>query len=88
MKRLFVALLPILAAGTAIAAPAADPKIDRRVIEDDGVRIEELRVRGQTRRIVVTPKSTELRPYEIVPADAADQRRASAGQRVWQVLSF
>ena len=96
MRRCLPALLFIVcAAAFAQPAPAPqtepqaapDPAIQRIVTEDDNVRIEELRVRGQTQRIVVQPKSANVRPYEIVPADA-DPARASAGQRVWQVLDF
>ena len=41
------------------AAPSTErgePRVERIVVEDKGVRIEELRVRGQTQRIVVHPK--------------------------------
>ena len=70
----------------ATPAPArAEPKVEHLVAEDDGVRIEELRVRGQTQRIVVTPKKGGAR-YEILPAD--DRNRAAAGQRVWHILNF
>ncbi len=65
------------------------------MFEDDGARIEELRVRGQTQRIVVHPKKGLSHPYEILPADqgrdmsqSAGSGRAAAGQRVWQVLNF
>ena len=66
------------------------------VIEDDGVRIEELRVRGQTQRLVVRPKvGGKAVPYEIIPADGARNMvqgagasRGAAGQRVWNVLDF
>jgi hypothetical protein len=78
------------------AAPAAagEPQVKRVVIEDDGARIEELRVRGVTKRIVVTPKSG-AKAYEIIPLDAShDQQlgpkggRGASGQRVWNVLNF
>jgi Protein of unknown function (DUF2782) len=72
----------------------AEPKIERIVVQDDGVRIEELRVRGQTQRIVVKPKHGA--EYEIVvPAGGRDpgtnragQRGDASGQRVWRVLEF
>jgi hypothetical protein len=86
------ACLWALAAGPAAAQEAEatpparpEPKVEHLVAEDDGVRIEELRVRGQTQRIVVTPKKGGTR-YEILPAD--DKNRAAAGQRVWHVLNF
>ena len=68
----------------------AEPAVQNRVIEDDGVRIEELKVRGETRRIVVQSKVPGARAYEILPAttgrDPAQDR--SAGQRVWHLFSF
>jgi hypothetical protein len=84
-----------LAAGPAAPAGAsgrsAEPEVRRVVLEDDAVRIDELRVRGQVRRITVTPKTAGARPYDIVPADAsrdASQPHGLAGQRVWNVFSF
>jgi hypothetical protein len=81
-----------MAAGPAAAQEATpepagrrEPKVEHLVAEDDGVRIEELRVRGQTRRIVVTPKKGGSR-YEILPDD--DRNRTGAGQRVWHILNF
>jgi hypothetical protein len=69
-----------------------DPEIKRSVIEDDKVRIEELKVRGQVQRIVVSPKASGVRPYEIVPPDAgrdaSQQSKGLSGQRLWQVFSF
>jgi hypothetical protein len=81
----------LVAALNGHAAPPPEPAVQRTVVEDDGVRIEELRVRGLPRSIVVQPKVAGVRPYEIVTgADGRDlsQDRRSAGQRVWQVLSF
>ncbi|MBL8340345.1 MAG: hypothetical protein JNL30_02665 [Rubrivivax sp.] len=78
----------------ATAASAAAAATDLRVIEDDRVRIEETRVRGQVQRITVAPKGpvgSTLRPYEIqVGAGGRDpsQDRSAAGQRVWSVLKF
>lgn len=95
MNKLASAL--VLAASAAAAAPFAqaapvpEPAVQRSVVEDDGVHIEELRVRGLTRSIVVRPKSAGVRPYEIVTgSDGRDlsQDRRAAGQRVWNVLSF
>lgn len=80
----------LLALPTAFAA-APEPAVQRQVLEDDGVRIEELRVRGVNQRLVVRPKAASAPEYEILPAepgrDAAQDRRA-AGQRVWRLLSF
>ena len=73
----------------------AEPKVENLVIEDDGARIEELRVRGQTQRIVVIPKRGGRVAYEIITGDGsrdlsagANTSRGAAGQRVWHVLSF
>lgn len=73
----------------------AEPKVQQIVVEDEGSRIEELRVRGQTQRIVVTPKVGATKSYEIIPADGsremfdgANTSRGAAGKRVWNVLKF
>jgi hypothetical protein len=69
----------------------AEPEIKRSVVEDDKVRIEELRVRGQVQRITVSPKASGVRPYEIVPPDPgrdASQNKGLSGQRLWQFFSF
>lgn len=75
--------------------PPAKPDvlIQHTVVEDDGVRIDELRVRGESVRIVVRSKLGDMPSYEIVPLNAArDPSRHSgaglAGQRVWSLFSF
>ena len=93
------ALCPIAGAAEADDAPSAtrtpEPKVQLLVIEDDGARIEELRVRGQTQRISVTPKGAIKQGYEIIPADgardmsySAGSSRGAAGQRVWRIFTF
>jgi hypothetical protein len=89
--------LPLLAAAQD-AAPlpprGGEPAVQQVVTEDDGVRIEELRVRGQTQRIVVKPKHAV--EYEIVPPtggrdpsqNRGNQQAGAAGQRVWNLLRF
>ena len=79
----------------ATAAGTAEPKVQRTVIEDDGARIEELRVRGQAVSIVVSPKRGGTAPYEIITGDGsrdlgdgANTSRGAAGKRVWNVLKF
>ena len=101
----WIACLAALAAGSALAqqaAPAqpapeskAEPKVERLVHEDEGSRIEELRVRGATQRIVVTPKVGTGKGYEIITGDGSrdlgegpNTSRGAAGKRVWHVLSF
>ena len=79
-----------------MAPPApSEPKVEVLVVEDDGARTEELRVRGQSQRIVVTPKRGGRVAYEIITGDGsrdlssgANTSRGAAGQRVWHVLSF
>jgi hypothetical protein len=75
---------------------SAEPQIKRIVIEDEGARIDELRVRGVTKRITVTPKTGGKVAYEIIPADpshdepftARSGRSGASGQSVWHVLKF
>lgn len=86
-----MALFVGLAAGAGAARAQPEAKVQRLVAEDDGVRIEELRVRGQTQSIVVRSKTPGARPYQIITSDGArdlSQDKRAAGQRVWQVLSF
>jgi hypothetical protein len=79
----------------AASAPAArgvpEPKVQRIVVEDDRVRIDELRVRGQTRRIVVQPKLPGAPAYQLgVNTDARDPQMdpRSEGRALWQVFSW
>ena len=103
MNRLcLTALLACAAASStclAQSAPAsagpAEPEVRSGVIEDEGSRIEELRVRGQAQRIVVLPKVGPRARYEIITGDgsrnltdAVDSARGATGKRVWHVLSF
>ena len=88
-------VLPLGAAAQDAPSPlpqrGGEPAVQRLVAEDDNVRIEELRVRGQTQRIVVRSKIAGVRPYEVLPAgqgrDLSQDKRA-IGQRVWSVFSF
>jgi hypothetical protein len=97
--RAILALALVVASGMAWAQQPApvgppEPKVQRIVVEDDAVRIEELRVRGQTQRIVVKPKHAA--EYEIVPPtggrdpsqNRGNQQAGAAGQRVWNLLRF
>lgn len=82
---------PAQEAAPAARGPAYEPSVQRTVIEDDRVRIEELRVRGQVRRLVVQPKVGGMRAYEIEPPDPGRDTtaaRGGSGQRVWRVLGF
>jgi hypothetical protein len=91
---------PAPAATPAKSVPDADaatrdpkePAVQRTRIEDDNARIDELRIRGQTKRITVQPKKGGV-PYEVVPLDATRDNsqkgaRGAEGQSVWHFLSF
>jgi len=91
--------LPLLAAAIGHAADApprgGEPVVQRIVQEDDNVRVEELRVRGETQRVVVRPKGASAPAYEIVtsatgrnPGGTGEGLRGAVGQRVWNVLGF
>lgn len=77
-------------AGTALPPGPAprEPAVQQTVIEDQGSRISELRVRGQTQRITVQPKVGGAKAYEIVTGDGHGVAGGATGQRVWQVLQF
>jgi hypothetical protein len=101
-----IALACLAVAGSGVAAPSAaepvrdvglrsEPAIERLVVEDDRARIEELRVRGVTQRVVVRPKGGGVVAYEVVmPASGRDlstgpgANRGAGGQRVWSVMNF
>jgi hypothetical protein len=82
----------------AAAAPAterSEPNVKHTVIEDDGSKIDELRVRGQVQRVTVTPKVGLTKPYEIIVGrggrgsfDSAGNANGAVGKRVWNVLDF
>ncbi len=83
---------PSQAASTDRASPL-EAKVQNIVTEDEQVRIEELRVRGLTQRVVVKPKNAAA--YEVVPTaggrDPSQGRSGSqgaAGQRVWNLFKF
>ena len=79
-------------AAAASAASAAGPAgTTKSVIEDDAVRIEETRLRGQAQRITVRNKLPGVKDYEIiVPAGGKDpsQDRGAAGKRAWSFFNF
>jgi len=79
-------------ADAAAKATRPEPKVQRTVIEDDHVKIEELRVRGQLQRITISPKASGVRPYEIAPPDSgrdpSQQSKGISGHSLWQLFSF
>jgi hypothetical protein len=82
------------AVNAAASAPAAGPpeaRVQRTHSEDNHVRVDELRVRGLNRRVVVQSKLPGAPAYEIgTNNDARDssQDRRSEGRSLWQLLSF
>ncbi|MEJ6001920.1 hypothetical protein [Paucibacter soli] len=88
-------LLALLGATALHAEPAPDAKVERSVIEDDAVRVEELRERGQTRQVTVHNKGSKAPAYEILMGDGSrdlsqgpGSTRGATGQRVWRLLDF
>lgn len=96
---------PAAAAAPAASAPATrverdpstvpqrggEPQVRRLVSEDDLVRIDELRVRGVTRKVTVQPKLAGAPAYEIgSTSDGRDatQDRRSDGRALWQLFAF
>lgn len=88
-------LPPVKPGWTVLIEEPGEPEVREIVLEDDHTRIEELRVRGQTRRATVQPKSPKAPAYEILLGDGsqdlspgASSGRGAIGKRVWRVLDF
>ncbi len=84
-------LLAACASGPGSAPGSADAAVQRLVNEDDHVRIDELRVRGQTQRLSVQNKDSVAPGYDILPPTGGhdpSKSKDAAGQRVWPVLTF
>lgn len=86
---------PAAVAPAAPAAAASAAKAPERahvtVIEDDGVRIEEHRVRGVVTKVVVQSKVGGAPAYEIQvapPGRESMSDRGSTGKRTWSLLRF
>jgi hypothetical protein len=69
-------------AGQAAASPSLtsgqESRTERIRLEDEGARIDELRIGGETRTISVTPKGG-MPAYDVAP---------KTGERTWKVLGF
>ncbi len=70
-------------------------RVERIQVEDEGSRVNELRVGGQTRSITVQPKVGTMPEYEVQSSDGARSRAGSrsgaetvTGPRVWNVGRF
>ncbi len=76
------ASVPSTSTSSPILAPAQDGAIEKRteriLIEDEGSRIDELRLGGETKSITVKPKGT-LPAYDVQPV---------SGERSWKILGF
>ena len=70
---------------TAPATKGKDAKIEHLVTEDSQVRIEETRVRGVTKKIVVHSKIPGVGSYEIQPTDPSvdPENDHGAGMRLF-----
>jgi Protein of unknown function (DUF2782) len=91
------------AANTAAPAPAAaaadekrpEPRIERIQVDEGGTRVDELRVRGETKSITVTPKGG-MPAYDVTPeragggpaATGRDGTPASGGASTWKLFDF
>jgi hypothetical protein len=85
---------PVAPGGSDNRPDRGEPAVVKTVVEDDGTRIDELKIRGQSKRVTVTPKKIG-KPYEIIPpsngrdqSEGAGGSNGAAGKRVWPVLSF
>ena len=88
------AAAPAVAAAAAASEPVDHAKagaVDKRVIEDSKVRIEETRVRGQTQSVTVSSKLPGVKAYEVIqPPLGKDpsQDKGAAGKRTWSLFDF
>ncbi len=82
---------PLPAASAATASPRDRLTPTLTVIEDDGVRIEEKRLRGQAQRITVQSKVEGAKPYEIIIGPGGrdiSKDRGAVGQSAWSLFDF
>ena len=71
--------------GRAPGSRVKDAKIEHLITEDSQVRIEEIRVRGVTRKIIVHSKLAGVPDYEIQPRDPGvdPEQDHAAGMRLF-----
>ncbi len=76
-------------------APQSDKnnqRVERIRVEDEGSRVDEVRIGGQTQSITVTPKVGDMPAYEVQPSDGARNRNRNSsdttGPRVWNIRKF
>ena len=77
------------------AAGRANQRIEHIKVEDEGSRIEKLRVGGQTKRITVQPKSGNAPEYEVKPPDVTrgqagtgNDSQVNTAPPVWNIKKF
>jgi hypothetical protein len=78
-------------AASASASASAAASHQQRVLEDDNVRIEETRQRGQVQRIRVQSKLPGVRDYDITTSPGGkdlSQNPGTVGKRSWSILDF
>ena len=88
---LAASLLTACASAPHSALGGSDAAVQHLRSEDAHVRIDELRVRGQTQRLSVQNKDSAAPGYDILPPSGGhdpSKSRDAAGQRVWPVLTF
>jgi len=92
-------LPPVKPGWTLLPDEVPDAKVERIVGEDDHIRVEELRVRGQTQKVTVQLKNSVFPDYEILISEAGyalsptkrfgqSSTEGPTGKRVWRVLDF
>ena len=74
-------------------ADRLNQRVERIRIEDEGSRVDEVRVGGQTQSITVQPKVGNLPEYEVQPSDGVRNRarngaETDTGTRVWNLKKF
>ena len=75
------------------SAPGQNQRTERIRVEDEGSRVDELRIGGQTQSITVQPKVGDMPAYEVQPSDGVRNRarngaESNTGSRVWNLMKF
>jgi len=91
-------LPPVKPGWSLLPEDVPDAKVEEIVTEDDHTRVDEIRVRGQVKKVTVHLKDSPLPDYEILLKDARFNMSGArnspvitdgvAGIRVWNVLDF
>jgi len=88
-------LPPVKPGWTVLPDEVPDGKVEELVNEDESTREDDLRVRGETKKVTVHKKTIHVPDYEIVMGDgghdltySAASTRYSIGKRVWRLFDF